>query len=130
MKSPKILIPSASGHVPSKRGGDGFTLVEILVTVAIFAVLINLGLLIGLDDYRAYAFRQQRDTIISELRQARARAMNNIDQTSHSVTIAGMTVTFDQLSGRSSNVEIPITDGVRSIKIKINSEGRIDWENV
>jgi len=55
----------------------GFTLLEIMITLAIFSATITLGLFVGLDFYKSYILTTERDTLISILRKARADAMNN-----------------------------------------------------
>ncbi len=59
----------------------GFTLIEILVVIAILAMLIGLGLFMSMDSYRAYLSRSERDTVVSLLERARSRAMANSFQT-------------------------------------------------
>lgn len=58
----------------------GFTLIEIVVVMAIFTVLIGLGLFMSIDSYRGFAFRSEQDTIVSVLEKARSRAVNNYYQ--------------------------------------------------
>jgi prepilin-type N-terminal cleavage/methylation domain-containing protein len=63
----------------------GFTLVEIMVTVAIFCILVALGLFMSMEAYRGATYRSERDTIVSLLQRARSRAMANIEQSKWSV---------------------------------------------
>lgn len=58
----------------------GFTLVEILIVIAIFTVLIALGLFMSMETLRGTLHRSERDTVVSLLERARSRAMNNIEQ--------------------------------------------------
>ena len=74
--SPKVVVP---------RNGNGFTLIEILITIGIFAVIATIGLIISLDFYRSYAFRSEESTIVSILQKARSQSMDNIDQVRHGV---------------------------------------------
>ena len=64
------------------------TMVEILVTLAIFGLIVALGLVMSFETYRGATRRSERDTIVSLLERARSRAMANIDQTSWSVCYA------------------------------------------
>jgi prepilin-type N-terminal cleavage/methylation domain-containing protein len=59
----------------------GFTLIEILTSVAILSVILGLGLFMSMDSYRAYLSRSERDTVVSLLERARSRAMANVHQT-------------------------------------------------
>ena len=63
-----------------KQHSTGFTLVEILVAVAIFGVIISLGLLMSMETLRGTTFRSERDTMVAVLQKARSRAMANINQ--------------------------------------------------
>lgn len=63
----------------------GFTLVEIIVVIAIFSILISLGVLMSMETFRGTFHRSERDTIVSLLEKARSRSMANINETSWSV---------------------------------------------
>ena len=58
----------------------GFTLMEIVITVAIFSLLIALGLFMSMETFRGVSYRSEVDVIVSLLQKARSRAMNNIEQ--------------------------------------------------
>ncbi len=60
------------------RKNTGFTLIEILVVISIFATLGTISLIVSLDTYRGYMFRNERDLIIVSLTKARNQSMNNI----------------------------------------------------
>jgi len=63
----------------------GFTLTEILVTLAIFVLMAGIGLFMSFEAYRGATRRSERDTIVSLLEKARSRAMANTDQSEWSV---------------------------------------------
>ncbi len=63
----------------------GFTLIEILVVVAIMGLLLSVGLITSFDSYRGYSFRSERAVLVSVLEKARSRAMSNIFETKHGV---------------------------------------------
>ena len=63
----------------------GFTLVEILVTVAILLIIIGFGLFLSFDFYKNFAFHSEETTIVSMLQKARGQSMNNIDEMRHGV---------------------------------------------
>ena|SRR3989344_885912 len=58
----------------------GFTLIEIIVAVAILVTLLALGLFISLDVYRGYTYRSERATVVALLTRARSHAIANINQ--------------------------------------------------
>jgi len=74
--------PKFGVSLQSKRG---FTLIEIVVVMGLFAVLAGFGLFLSFDFYRSYAFRAERDMVISILQKARSQALNNIRETPHGV---------------------------------------------
>ncbi len=70
------------------KNQKGFTLIEILISVAILSIIIGLGLFISFDFYKSYSFRSEESTIVSILQKARSQSMNNINQTRHGVHFA------------------------------------------
>lgn len=77
----------------------GFTLMEILVVMGIMVVLSTLGLLVGLDFYKSYAFNSERDLVVSMLQKARNQSLANINQKPHGVKIEpGKYIVFEGLS--------------------------------
>jgi prepilin-type N-terminal cleavage/methylation domain-containing protein len=68
MASPSTLLPD------NKKG---FTLVEVLVVMAIFVFLISVGAVIGLDAFRGANYRSEINVMVSVLERARSRSMNN-----------------------------------------------------
>ncbi len=131
----------------------GFTLIEMLVTLALFGMITSLGIGIGIDTYRRGLFDSEVSTVIGFLQAARNRAMNNVVQSEHGVRItadkfilfhdsveepaprsANVSITgldevvFKQLSGETDDVgTITLTDGPKTITIDISSNGRINW---
>jgi len=63
----------------------GFTLIEILVTLALMSLLLALGLLLSMDVYRGTRFRSSRDVLVTALSVARSRALANLNQRPHGV---------------------------------------------
>ena len=60
-------------------------MIEIVVAIAILAMILGLGLFISLDFAKSYNFRSERSTIVSILQKARGESINNIGQTRHGV---------------------------------------------
>ncbi len=63
----------------------GFSMIEVMITVALLSLLVALGLFMSMEAYRGATRRSERDVIVSMLERARSRAMANIDETSWSV---------------------------------------------
>lgn len=57
-----------------------FTLIEIVVVLAIFSVLILSGLFMSMDTLRGTLHRSERDVVVSLLQKARSRALANMNQ--------------------------------------------------
>lgn len=82
----------------------GFTVVELLVALAIFATLAGLGLGFGLDFYRQYSFHSDVSVLAENLSMARRQSMVQLYGQEHGVHVEGgryvvfrgpMPVTFD-----------------------------------
>lgn len=66
---------------------QGFTLIEVIVVLGIFAILAALGLFLSMDFYRGYSFRSEQKILVSILEKARSQALSNINQARHGVYI-------------------------------------------
>jgi prepilin-type N-terminal cleavage/methylation domain-containing protein len=64
------------GLVP--KNSSGFTLMEVLVVMAIFILIAGIALYVSMDSYRSFVFRSERDTIINVLQRARSQAVSNV----------------------------------------------------
>ena len=64
---------------------SGFTLIEILVTVAIITVLVGMALFLSFDSFRRYNLNAERDMLVGVLETARSRALNNMFESQHGV---------------------------------------------
>lgn len=80
MKLPSIFSPD------QKRG---FTLIEILLVIALVGLLSGFTIVAGTDFYRGYAFRSEVDLAVAALQKARSQALSNLNQTAHGVHLAG-----------------------------------------
>ena len=67
------------------RYNRGFTLIEILVSIAILAIIISLGLFISMDFFKSYSFRSEESIVVSLLQNARSQSLNNINQVRHGI---------------------------------------------
>lgn len=56
----------------------GFTLLEILIVIALLAIVAGFGLIVSMDDYRGFNFRNERDVVAGVLQKARSQAVNNM----------------------------------------------------
>lgn len=57
---------------------DGFSLIEIVIVMALLAIIGGLALIMNFDDYRGYSFRNERDLLVSVLQRARSQSVNNV----------------------------------------------------
>ncbi len=68
---------------PSK--GFGFTLIEILIALAIFGILLAVGVVVGIDSLSRYNFHAEIDNSVAMLQKARSESINNIGGVTHGV---------------------------------------------
>lgn len=101
----------------------GFTLVEILIVIAFFAVIGGLSLAYGIEGYRQVTFHSDRDMLVATLQRARAKAVGNIcigtctEGKPHGVAItedAQGNVRFTIFQGSSYGAEPAFDDVIRA----------------
>ncbi len=118
MRLHKILKDSelSSGAFFGKKSTAGFTLVEVLVVMAIISGLFVAGTFVSFDVYRGDLLKSERAMLVSVLQKARSRAMNNIDASPHGVYIdSNFYIIFRGVSSTtapSTNERIPRNSGV------------------
>jgi len=61
-----------------KTGCRGYTLIEIIVVIALLVMTGALGVVMSMDSFRGYMFRNERDSIVAALQRARSLAVSNI----------------------------------------------------
>jgi prepilin-type N-terminal cleavage/methylation domain-containing protein len=133
---------------------EGFTLIEVLVVIAVIVIIFSFGALIDLSAINRENLLSSQETLVSLLQKARSRAMNNIGTPPHTLEISAdkflldddeeikrneaITITedgdstfeveFDQLSGNSEDLEILLTDSAGNTKsVSIKKNGLIVW---
>lgn len=67
---------------------SGFTLVETLIVVGLFALLGGIALVASTGDYQGSALRDERNALTAALQKARTLAMANVGETPHGVAIS------------------------------------------
>lgn len=82
MKLRNISIQDNTGGLSAEAG---FTLIEIIIVIAIIVFIGVIGVVVGLDSYQRYLFRSDLDTAAALLSKARSSAVHSIGQTSHGV---------------------------------------------
>ena len=53
----------------------GFTQIELIVVIGLFAIVAGFALIMSMDDYRAASYRSERDMAIAVLQRARSEAL-------------------------------------------------------
>ncbi len=66
---------------------SGFTLIEILIVMAVIASLAGLGFFMSVDVYRSTSFNSDVESLAFLLGRARGQALNNIDGIPHGIKI-------------------------------------------
>jgi prepilin-type N-terminal cleavage/methylation domain-containing protein len=83
----------------------GFTLIEILVVMALIAIVFGFSSVVGFDSYRKNSLKAERDTLISALQKARSQAINNVNDIKHGFYFDGTNyILFNGPSYASRNV--------------------------
>src|SRR5258706_15869468 len=63
----------------------GFTLIEIIVVVAILTVIISFGMTVDFSSFTSSNFQNEESKIIALLEKARSRSMSNMFERAHGV---------------------------------------------
>jgi prepilin-type N-terminal cleavage/methylation domain-containing protein len=62
----------------TSRHTRGFTLFEVIIVIALLAIVSTGGLVVGLESYRGALWRSDQDTLRAALLHAREQAMNGV----------------------------------------------------
>lgn len=94
----------------SRFSSFGFTLIEVLVVMTMVSLVLSIALVMNMDDYRGFLFRDERDALVTVLQKARSQAIHNVclggactDGLPHGVHISGNTYTIFQGSTYDAN---------------------------
>lgn len=63
----------------------GFTLIEIIVVIAVLTVIISFGTVVDFSSFTSSTFQDEELKIIALLQKARSRGMSNIFESAHGV---------------------------------------------
>ncbi|OGI57594.1 hypothetical protein A3B85_00780 [Candidatus Nomurabacteria bacterium RIFCSPHIGHO2_02_FULL_37_13] len=63
----------------------GFTLVEIIIVLAIMGIIISFGMIIDLNVFKTNILQAEQSTIVATLEKARSRSMSNMFTSAHGV---------------------------------------------
>ncbi len=85
--------------VNKKTFFPGFTLIEILISIGIMAILFSLAMPFTLDYYRTYSLQTERQTLVALLQRARNLSLSNTNGQAHGV--ARLATTFVSYEGPS-----------------------------
>ncbi len=76
-----------------QRHQYGFTLIELIIVIGLFALLVAFGLPVAGNLYTDYVLISERDQFLAILRKTRNQALTNLDAQSHGVHIASTSYT-------------------------------------
>ncbi len=108
MKSPKLFnVKAAAALLSLGRSGPlgqvlpsfqevprltrGFTLIEIIVVIALVGLIAAMGTIIGFDTLSRSSVHEERDLLVTLLTGVRAKALANVNQKAH-----GLQITADE----------------------------------
>lgn len=115
----------------SPKFTTGFTLVEILVTLAILTTILAIGAFANINLFRTEQILKEETILVSTLQKARNRAMNNVDQSQHGVHLEDGSDFYIIFKGNiynpndSSNEKIP-----RENKVELSELDNIVFEQL
>lgn len=66
---------------------SGFTLVEVVVVLALLSIVLSSTLFFTSDTYQRTAFLAEKESLVSLLQTARGKALNNSNQQQHGVAL-------------------------------------------
>ncbi len=96
---------------------NGFSLIELMVVIAIFAILATFALFFSLDFFHTYATNSEEVTLVSSLSKARSQSLANVNRLPHGVHITpgGYTIFEGAIfsSGQGSNQFISNNSAVK-----------------
>lgn len=123
MKKIKTHIKEYSGLLAVR----GFTLLEILVVMAIMSMFFSIGVFVSLNSYKRYVASSERDNLVTLLYKARSMAQNNIDGVPHGLHINNSNyVLFHDSSFNRGSLSNQITE--RSESVVINGLTEVIFE--
>ena len=106
----------------SHKRNQGLTLIEILVVVAIIAIIVSFGMAVDLNAFRRDTFRAEEATIVSLLSRARSRAMSNMFDTTHGVCYDNASKSYVVFRGSICTIAPPSELTVANVNIATTSD--------
>lgn len=92
------------------RKGSGFTLIEVVLVIALLVLVFSFTLGVGSEFYFSQSLVAERDSLVNLLRRTRTRAMSNINQSDHGIFIdASQYIIFEGDSYASRDSELDET---------------------
>ncbi len=85
MKLPNISTQDSRKCSTPSVEHFGFTLIEILIVMAIVSFIAIIGIIVSIDTYNRYIFRSDLDKTVALLQKARSSAMSNINEKEYGV---------------------------------------------
>lgn len=61
-----------------RNTAPGTSLIEVMVVLGMVVLVASATSVMGLENYRSFAFQSERNTMVALLQQARSQAMNNV----------------------------------------------------
>jgi prepilin-type N-terminal cleavage/methylation domain-containing protein len=117
MKSPNL-------YNAKKRG---FTLIEIVVVIALVGIIAAMGTVVGFDALSRSNVHEERDLLVTLLTGQRAKALANINELDHGVHIDQDAHEYTLIGSNPNTID---SDEALTIDIDGNSQGEVVFEQL
>jgi Tfp pilus assembly protein FimT len=108
----------------------GFTIFEIVFALALFAILVALGLPVGLDAYRHYLLSSETNNFLNLLRRAQAQSFGNQNTSGHGIYIQSNQYVIFQGGSYASRSSSYDENYPRSTDIAVTGPTEVDFSAV
>jgi len=132
-------MKSRTAFINKKKGlTKGFTLVEIIVIIALITIVFSVGAFANVNLFTRQISISEESTLVGVLQKARSRAMNNIDASPHGVYVKNGEMCYILFEGNSytpgpSDFCDPVGNSQfiqREDKVEVNMGGIEEFEIV
>ena len=117
-------------RLPVSKIVPGFTLMEIIVAMAIAAILFSIGLPMTLSLLRSYSLKSERDILVSLLEQARDQSLGNVQEANHGLAVTAANYVVFQGDSYAARDLIKDLTYPRAAAVAISGPSEINFQSI